>query len=88
MRWMGFKTLLKGQPSVTVEPEMLPVVSSRMIAMDGTPAAEVKLKNFPKRMLQVDFVDWFGSPPAGTTVVQGKWWAAEQSRAAKSGGGE
>jgi putative ABC transport system permease protein len=75
------KALLKEQPSVTVQPELLPVVSSRILALDGTPAAEDrKLKNFPRRMLQSISVSWFESPPAGTTVAQGKWWTAEQSR--------
>ena len=32
----GVKTLLKGQTSVTVAPELLPVVSSRIVAIDGS----------------------------------------------------
>jgi putative ABC transport system permease protein len=75
----GIKTLLKGQSSVKAAPELLPVVSSRVLAIDGTPAAELKLKNFPKRALQAISLSWFESPPAGTTVVQGKWWTAAQS---------
>jgi putative ABC transport system permease protein len=75
----GIKTLLKGQSSVTVAPELLPVVSSRVLAVDGTAAADLKLKNFPKRMLQAISLSWFESPPAGTTVVQGKWWTASES---------
>ena len=75
----GIKTLLKGQSSVKTEPELLPVVSSRVLAIDGTPAADLKLKNFPKRALQAISLSWFESPPAGTTVVQGKWWTAAQS---------
>ena len=79
MRLEAFKTLLKGQSSVTAAPELLPVVSSRMLAIDGTPAADLKLKNFPKRALQAISLSWFESPPAGTTVAQGKWWTAAQS---------
>ncbi|WP_213805823.1 FtsX-like permease family protein [Granulicella sp. dw_53] len=75
----GVKVLLKGQSSVTAAPELLPVVSSRIIALDGRPASEVKLKNFPKRMLQSISLSWFEAPPAGVTVTKGKWWTAGQS---------
>src|SRR5206468_12185813 len=44
----GMRTLLKGQKSVTSKPELLPVVSSRIIELDGVPASQAKLKNFPK----------------------------------------
>jgi putative ABC transport system permease protein len=75
----GIRTLMKGQSSVTVAPELLPVVSSRVLAVDGTPAADLKLKNFPKRALQAISLSWFDSPPAGTTVAQGKWWTAAEN---------
>jgi putative ABC transport system permease protein len=75
----GVRTLIKGQSSVTVAPELLPVVSSRIIALEGTPAAEVKLKNFPKRMLQSISLAWFEGLPPGVTVTKGKWWTAAQS---------
>ena len=78
----GIKVLLKGQGSVTAAPELLPVVSSRILALDGTPASEVKLKNFPKRMLQSVSLTWFDGPPPGTTVLKGKWWSAEQGAGA------
>jgi putative ABC transport system permease protein len=72
----GVRTLLKAQHSVTAEPEMLPVVSSRVIDIDGVPANEAKLKNFPKRMLRSISLTWSATAPPGTKVVEGKWWAA------------
>jgi putative ABC transport system permease protein len=74
----GIRTLLKAQHSVTVEPELLPVVSSRVIDIDGVPANEAKLKNFPRRMLRTINLTWMDSAPPGTKVVEGKWWAAEE----------
>jgi putative ABC transport system permease protein len=76
----GIRTLLKAQPAVTAEPEFLPVVSSRILALDGVPAAQAKLKNFPKRMLQSISLTSFTAPPEGTTVVDGKWWKADETR--------
>jgi putative ABC transport system permease protein len=74
----GIRTLLKTQPSVTAAPELLPVVSSRIIDIDGVPANQAKLKNFPKRMLQSISLTWSGAPPPGTKVVEGNWWAADE----------
>jgi putative ABC transport system permease protein len=74
----GIRTLLKTQPSVTAAPELLPVVSSRIIDIDGVPANQAKLKNFPKRMLQSISLTWSDAPPPGTKVVEGNWWAADQ----------
>jgi putative ABC transport system permease protein len=72
----GIRTLLKAQHRVTAEPEMLPVVSSRVIDIDGVPANEAKLKNFPKRMLRSISLTWSATAPPGTKVVEGKWWTA------------
>jgi putative ABC transport system permease protein len=38
----GVRTLLAAQPSVQGTPELIPVVGSRLIAFNGTPAAELK----------------------------------------------
>jgi putative ABC transport system permease protein len=74
----GIRTLLKTQPSVTAAPELLPVVSSRIEALDGVPAAEAKLKNFPKRMLRSINLTWSAETPPGTKVVDGQWWGADE----------
>jgi putative ABC transport system permease protein len=74
----GVRTLLKAQRSVTAEPEMLPVVSSRVIDINGVPANEVKLKNFPRRMLRSISLTWSAAAPPGTRVVEGAWWAADE----------
>jgi len=76
----GVHRLLKSQPSVTAEPELLPVVSSRIIAIDGVPAARATLKNFPRRMLQTISLTSFVNAPEGTTVVEGAWWSAKEDK--------
>ncbi len=78
----GIRTLLKAQHSVTAEPEMLPVVSSRVIDIDGVPASEAKLKNFPRRMLRSISLTWMDKVPVGTKVVEGKWWAEAEKEPA------
>jgi putative ABC transport system permease protein len=76
----GIRTLLKRQPSVTAAPELLPVVSSRITDINGLPANQAKLKNFPKRMLRSISLTWSDAPPPGTMVVEGNWWVAGEKR--------
>lgn len=75
----GLRTLLSNSSAVTAAPEMLPVVSSRILALDGVPAADIKLKNFPRRMLQSIQLTWSETTPPGAVVVEGKWWTAAQA---------
>ncbi len=81
----GIRALLKTAPGVTKEPEMLPVVQSRVVELNGIPAAEAKLTNMPKRMLQTMSLSWSstGQLPDGTKVVEGAWWTAAQAAEAK-----
>lgn len=74
----GIRTLLRAQLSVTAPPELLPVVSSRIVAIDGVPANQAKLKNFPRRMLQSISLTWSNAAPLGTKVVEGRWWPEDQ----------
>ena len=75
----GVRALLKSQPSVTAEPEMLPVVSSRIIAIDGVDSSTAKLKNMPRRMLRSISLTWATASPPGTTVLSGSWWSGAQA---------
>jgi putative ABC transport system permease protein len=72
----GMRALLKSRTEVTADPELLPVVSSRIEAIDGVPAAEAKIKNMPRRMLRSINLTWADVAPPGTKVVEGSWWAA------------
>jgi putative ABC transport system permease protein len=76
----GIRTLLKTQSSVTSPPELLPVVSSRIVDIDGVPANQAKLKNFPKRMLQSINLTWANTAPPGIKIVEGEWWGPDERR--------
>jgi putative ABC transport system permease protein len=75
----GVRSLLTTQPGVTLAPEFLPVVTSRIVAINGVPAGELKLKNFPKRMLQSISLTWSATPAAGTKILAGKWWPEDSA---------
>ena len=75
----GIRKLLSSSPAVTAPPELLPVVTSRVIALNGVPANQIKLKNFPHRMLNSIQLTYSEATPPGAKVVEGKWWDAAQS---------
>jgi putative ABC transport system permease protein len=70
----GVKHLLAQQPAVHGDLETLPVVAARMISVDGTAAEGLRLKNYPKRLLQTVSVTWSTALPEGSTLVSGHWW--------------
>ncbi len=78
----GVRTLLEHSPAVTAPPELLPVVTSRVLAIDGVPTGQIKTRNFPHRMLQSINLTYAEAPPPGTTLTAGKWWTPAQSAAA------
>ena len=80
----GVRTLLLQQPGVHTQPEFIPVVSSRLIAVDGVPVAQLKLQRIPRGMMRNVNLTWSPSPdqpPPGDKVFEGKWWTAAQSAA-------
>ncbi len=70
----GVKALLHTQPSVTAEPELLPITSARIDTVDGVSSADLKLKNFPRRALRSVNLTWNDTAPPGTRIVDGQWW--------------
>ena len=70
----GVKHLLAQQPSVWGDVETLPSVAGRIISVDGAAADGLKLKNYPKRLLQTVSLTWSNALPEGSTMVQGTWW--------------
>ena len=78
----GVRTLLTHNPAVTAAPELLPVVSSRLLAIDGVDAAKAKIHNLPRRMLQSMNLTWSDNLPPGVTTAEGKWWTPAAAAAA------
>ena len=76
----GVKALLHTQPSVSAEPELLPVTTARIDAVDGVSSADLKLKNFPRRALRSVNLTWNDSTPPGTHIVDGTWWQPTETK--------
>ncbi len=81
----GVRALLAREHGVQGTPEIVPVVSSRLLAIDGVPAAQLKLNHSPRGMFRSLNLTWSpapDAPPPGSKVVAGKWWTAQQSAGA------
>jgi len=70
----GVRDLLSHQPGVEKKFESIPIVSARITAIDGVSVDQLKVKNYPKRLLSSVSVTWADSVPEGIKVMQGKWW--------------
>ena len=76
----GVKALLNSQSFVTAPPELLPVTNARIDAVDGVSAADLKLKNFPRRALRSVNLTWNDALPPGARLVDGKWWQPSETK--------
>ncbi|MGA1981668.1 MAG: FtsX-like permease family protein [Acidobacteriaceae bacterium] len=76
----GVKTLLHSQSFVTAEPELLPITTARIDAVDGVSAADLKLKNFPRRALRSVNLTWNDALPPGTKIADGAWWRPTETK--------
>ena len=70
----GIRAELKKSPGVIGDLEAVPIISARMESIDGTPVDQLKLKNYPNRLLRNATLSWADAAPAGTKVAEGKWW--------------
>lgn len=78
----GIRAELKKEPGVIGDLEAVPIVAARVDSIDGTLAEDLKLKNYPKRMLQSATLSWSDTVPAGTKLAAGKWWTGSGAGAA------
>lgn len=72
----GIRAELKKQPGVIGGLETVPIVAGRVDSIDGTPVDQLKVKNYPKRLLRSATLSWSETVPDGTKLAEGKWWTA------------
>lgn len=78
----GVRSLLASQPAVQGTPEIAPVLSARITAVNDTPFQKLQLKHMPRRGAMNAQLTWppkIDEPPPGDKVVSGKWWNAQQA---------
>ncbi len=85
------RKLLETEPMVHGAPEMIPVVSARLLQIDGQALEQRRAESAPSRpgrraqrhrspTLSLTWPPQPATPPPGDTVVQGRWWTAQQAR--------
>ena len=79
---MGVKALLSQQASVKGAPEIVPVVSSRLLAIKGVAMDKLKLQHVGRagQTLNLTWSPVEDGPPPGDKVVQGKWWTEQAGK--------
>ncbi len=70
----GVEKLIAAQPAVKGGLETIPIVSARILSLNGVPTNQLHLQHYPKRMLRSTSLTWADTPPAGEKVVGGHWW--------------
>lgn len=73
------KALLAHQKGMAGKTELVPVISSSIVSIDGVTTAKLKLKNMPPRVLRSIQLTWSDVLPEGTEVVDGKFWKAGET---------
>lgn len=76
---LGVKKLVESQPSVHGEFETAPLVSARILSINGVPVEKLKIQHYPKRLLRTTSVTWADTLPTGETVVSGHWWSKDSA---------
>jgi putative ABC transport system permease protein len=90
----GVRAVLKTQPGVSTQPELLPMVTARVDSIDGVTQAEARAKadaepkgdadgmqrNRRRRMPRSVNLTWAEAAPVGTMVVEGEWWQPGERR--------
>jgi putative ABC transport system permease protein len=82
----GVRSLLAGQPAVQGTPEIAPVISARITAVNDIPLSQLHLKHMLRRPIMSAQLTWPpvpDAPPPGDKVVSGKWWSSKQAADAK-----
>ena len=73
----AFEQILHGTPGVSAI-EMVPSLRAHVVAVNGVPAAEVRARPDTRWALNGDLaLSYAATPPPGTDLVAGRWWAAD-----------
>jgi putative ABC transport system permease protein len=75
----GIADMLHHQKGIQGPAEVLPIVSARMLRIDGTPVQDLQLKGFSRRFRQSRSVTWSDSLNAQTVVIEGRFWGPQDT---------
>ena len=70
----GVEQLLRSQPGVREAKPATPLISGRLLAVDGTPVERMNLEGWGRRFQGSRYVTWSADLPLHTDIVDGAWW--------------
>lgn len=70
----GVKDFFTHQSGVSQPLDLIPMVTGRIVSLNGKRVEEITEPHFPKRMLESAQLSWADAAPAGDKITQGKWW--------------
>jgi putative ABC transport system permease protein len=70
----GLQAVLSHQAGLRGKFETLPLVSGRIVTIEGVPVDQIKVKNYPKRLLQSVTLTWSDDLPTGSKLLSGAWF--------------
>ncbi|GGH11753.1 ABC transporter permease [Silvibacterium dinghuense] len=73
----GVRALVERQPGTQGRLETIPVISSRIVSIDGVDVEQLRVKNYPKRLLRSAAITWASAEPRGTKITEGQWWTSD-----------
>lgn len=73
------EALLRDYPGAEGEPTMIPSVAARLESINGTPLSEMELEDRAQSMARTRTITWMGEPTEGLDVLEGEWWAADET---------
>jgi len=71
----GVSSLLEKQPGVHGRMEELPLVTARLVEVDGKTGEQLKQAKIPQHLLQSVSLTWSDVLPTGAKMRKGAWWA-------------
>lgn len=80
----GVQALIATQPAFQSRKdgdgmETIPIVSARILSIDGVSAKQLKFKHYPQRRLQSTALTWADILPTGAKIVEGNWWSPKST---------
>jgi putative ABC transport system permease protein len=71
---LGIRNFFQHQPGVTQQLDLFPVVTGRVLSLNGQTLDKLKNQHIPRRMLENADFSWADTPRASDKIIQGKWW--------------
>ncbi len=75
----GVQAFFAHQPGLSQPLSLLPIVRGRFLSINGQPVEQLKIRHYPRHLLEDAELTWADTPPEGDKVTAGAWWKNGQA---------